>query len=257
MLSRTSEPATAVGLSMNVLGPAGALLCALGQVLAGWSQTWGFALSALGALLLVVWGWTDAQARRQGVVAAVGILSATLTPVSASWFGPLMLTRPKEKTRSGWGSGTYWAVAIGLVLGVLSAAAITIWWYSRTEIVFYELVPTELITSMPVAVVVGGCAVAAAFNSIWEETLWRQMLVRPFTNSRTVVQLGAAGALALSFGLAHLHSAPGGWIGVALTTAFALAAHAACLYLRRGLLAAMIGHFIADFTLLLLMAYGG
>lgn len=257
LVRQVAQLISKIGPGKNLIALAGVCLCASGQVVAGWTEVSGFALSASGAMLLVVWGWPANRARRQGVVATVGITLAALTPISASWLGPAMLTGSGLKGSGGSVAQLRRPVLAGITFGVGSAVALTLWWFNRSEIVFYELMPMELISGTPVVVVVGGCIVAAALNSIWEETLWRQMLIRPFMSARPAVRIGAVVALAGAFGLAHLHSAPGGWGGVVLTAMFALVAHAVCLLLRRGLIAAIIGHFLADLTLLLLIAFGG
>jgi len=235
----------------------GALLVAVGQAAAGWSMVIGFAVSAVGALVLLVVSWQENRRQRILFLTLVVafLLAATPLALASPLFAPVLaiaLWPKKERLDASAGK----ALLVGGLVAIPCVLVVFVWWTSQTSIVFYFFLPDWAVSSVPVFVPVALCGIAAAFNSTWEELLWRKLLVENMPGARRWSRVASVAALSILFGLAHTHSLPSGLAGVIMTGVFAAVVHTLLLTLRRGMLAALIAHFIADFVLLLLITFG-
>ncbi len=110
------------------------------------------------------------------------------------------------------------------------------------------------VPSLPLATLILGGAVVAVVNATLEEIVWRGVFQRGLEAA-----LGPAlaiGVQAVSFGVAHAHGVPSGWLGVVLAGAWALLLG----LLRRasgGLLAPIVAHFVADATIAVIVLGSG
>lgn len=142
-----------------------------------------------------------------------------------------------------------------VLLLALAAGLGILFWYTQLDGLFLSS-DTARLTAIQAplvqyAVLVG----AAAANAVHEEFLWRYLwldLARAGAALHTAPGRTALVVTSVAFGAVHLYAIPNGLLGVALTTAFGVAA--AYLRLRSGSLAGVIGaHFIADCVLLTIL----
>jgi membrane protease YdiL (CAAX protease family) len=141
-------------------------------------------------------------------------------------------------------------VALGALFVAMAVAGIYLWWCTRTGLDFdYPFPPWYPVN--PIALVVA-CVVAALFNAIWEEFLWRRWL--PSLLGKSFPLWASTLGLSAAFGLAHLFATPNGWTGVGLTFAFGVAASFLVRLGKGRLYPVIIAHFAADVTMLLLLA---
>jgi len=104
------------------------------------------------------------------------------------------------------------------------------------------------VPSLPLATLILGGAVVAVVNATLEEIVWRGVFQRGLEV--------AIGVQAASFGVAHAHGVPSGWLGVVLAGAWAVLLG----LLRRasgGLLARIVAHFVADATIAVIVLGSG
>lgn len=140
-------------------------------------------------------------------------------------------------------------VVATVALSVLSIAGIFLWWTTRSGVLFVSILPTWLPQDR-VAVVVF-CLLLAITNSVYEEVLWRHLLFR--MSKRFMTPAASVVLLSMLFGMAHWAAIPDGVVGVVLTSAFSIGAFALIRLARGSLLPAIAAHFLADFTVLLLL----
>lgn len=88
-------------------------------------------------------------------------------------------------------------------------------------------------------------------NGTAEDSIWAGILLSAAEESRLPTVL-ALGPVAASFGLAHLHGTPSGWLGVAMAGFWGLLL--TLLRLRTGgMLATYVAHVCADATIVALL----
>lgn len=236
----------------------GALLVAAGQSLAGWSAVLGFLISAGGAAVLLVAGRRKSRRDRFVLLTLVVAFTLAATPVALACplFAPVLVVAMWPSLRRQPGFPLAKVLIIGGLVAIPCVIVVFAWWVNQPSIVFYSFLPEWVVSSMPIFVPIALCGIAAALNSTWEELLWRRVLADKMPSKRGLSRVASVIVLSILFGLAHRHSLPGGVAGVVMTGAFAVVAHILVLTLRRGILAALIAHFIADFVLLLLITFG-
>lgn len=140
-------------------------------------------------------------------------------------------------------------IAATVALSVLSIAGIFLWWTTRSGVLFVSILPTWL--PQDSAAIVVFCILLAVTNSVYEEVLWRHLLFR--MSKGFVAPMVSVVLLSILFGMAHLAAIPDGIVGVVLTSAFSVGAFALIRLARGNLLPAIAAHFLADFTVLLLL----
>jgi uncharacterized protein len=169
------------------------------------------------------------------LVVYVGILAISTKLKSKSWF--LKMGKP--------GSNSW---ILGIVTVIVSSAALYIWMQvSDTDISsLKDLMPRW---SLPVLIITS--FLWAALNSLCEESIYRGILYDSLKNqfdSRIIVILIQAAI----YGLAHLQGFPGGITGVALYFTYGLLL-GIIRHRSHGLLAPMVVHTAADFTIFMLV----
>jgi len=226
-------------------------------VLAAWSRPVGFGCSALGALILM-WRCAPSDLRRRAgyaVIACAFVLAATPAQIACPLFAPVLAMILWPKGRSVW-AGLPRSLAIAIAVAIPSIAVVLWWWSARSSIVFYSFLPDWFTRTAPAWAIALFCCAAAAFNATWEELLWRRVLPGTLVLRSALTRAASVIGLSALFGIAHIHSLPGGLPGVLMTAAFAVVAHVVVLALSRGIVAAVFAHFTVDAVLLMLITLG-
>lgn len=108
----------------------------------------------------------------------------------------------------------------------------------------------QLAQGVPVPVATSGALVFLIINGAIEDSIWAGVLLS--AAERVLPAWLAVGAVALSFGLAHLHGVPGGLVGVLMAGAWGLVL--ALLRIRTGGMGATyLAHIAADATIVVML----
>ncbi len=94
----------------------------------------------------------------------------------------------------------------------------------------------------------------AVVNAVIEEAIWRWLLWQLLRRAVATTWL-VIGLQAVSFGLAHIHGFPRGWIGVAMATLYA-AFLGAIRHRSQGLAAVVVAHIFADAVIFAILVLG-
>lgn len=140
------------------------------------------------------------------------------------------------------------------LLGATAAPAVlafTLWWHQAFIAPqagsFAWARPSLPDVGLPLIVCI--LVLGAAFNAVFEELLWRVVLV-DLQGTRVAGNAAWLVTVSAGFGLSHLHGTPGGWIGVAATFCFGMAMTASRRLAGGSIVVCVVTHFVADLILL-------
>ncbi len=218
-------------------GPAWLALIAIGAAAAALvvGQLRAFALALLVALLLAaqlwprLWGWP------QGVAVPLAV-----------WAGAILAVPQLRQGQNWLRRGRFDGPTLGLVAGVVvvSSAALLVW--------FYGLHPdvSDFVRAMPhwdLPVMIAAAVGFAMLNAAIEETIWRGVMMTAVADGFGSVSIALL-VSTLSFGMAHLHGFPRGWLGAGMAGVYGLMLGVLRIY-SGGMLAPFVAHVFADLTI--------
>ena len=149
--------------------------------------------------------------------------------------------------------GRFDRLTVGLiVLTVVGSSAALVAWYAllRPDVSdLRAMVPRWPTWTLPLA----GLGFAVV-NAVIEEAVWRWLLWRLLRRAVAATWL-VVGLQAVSFGLAHIHGFPRGWIGVAMATLYAVFL-GTIRHRSGGLAAVVVAHVFADAVVFAILVWG-
>lgn len=142
---------------------------------------------------------------------------------------------------------------LALLAGIIALTAVALLAWNHLANGSLPTAYIALAATTPASLVVIGAFAFLAVNGLVEDTVWFGVLLTALERAPVPRPLGLV-TVVVSFGLAHLHGVPDGWVGVAMVAGWGLVL--ALLRLRTGgMLQTYLAHVCADATIVAMLAH--
>jgi len=198
------------------------------------------------------------------IILVAGLWLALAVPVTGLWPLPAaaaiavtLAVAYRQKRLARWRSwfrrGRVHRGDLVLLAGTIVLTAVALLAWNHLTNGSLPMAYITLAATTPAPLVVIGAFVFLAVNGLVEDTVWFGVLLTALERAPVPRPLGLV-TVVVSFGLAHLHGVPDGWIGVAMVIGWGLVL--GVLRLRTGgMLQTYLAHVCADATIVAMLAH--